>query len=760
MLEINRARSPKAIGVRLEAALSFVLLVIPLAIGLAWGPYFDDDAYIAFRHARGLVTETGLRPGDGIDGSVAEPSLFESPLFVATLALLAGLGIPLQQAALVLSALGWGATAVTVYRAGRAMGRPISAVTAAALVACNPIVVSTLGTGVSWTAALVGIAIAASEERRWRIRTAALVVMLGTHLGLSTLALAVVLLALQWLDSGRFPLQPSLVVGALLLLGWALPAAVYHVPAPIRCSFSIVRWQSMVRRLLSESEFYWFLLPSLLCGAWGLLVSRQKAWQTGLLWGVWATIAILDGGRTAKAVLVVLGLLLVGLGMDWVIEWLDSREVFRLERVALAASVALVGGLPLGLAQGSSLLQRYQFRPVIRQALEQTAGGWLRSHSEPIATVFGSAPVGYWADRSGTWWNGSNSEPAEVARVLRALNETPPDYCVSLRSIAWDRLTGSDWFQESYVPLKEFESPYDGASPFRVWEYRFGGTDWGERQPLDVRLPGGVDWIGYSYSPARIRPGDKVNVALYLQVPQPFSEPFRIVVELVSPTGGVDWGRDVVTPDRLLTSWWQAGEAVVQRGVLTTRADIPEGAYHLKVHAVTLDLTRTLPIYQGSDVSPLDRIVLGYVGVPYQGEIDSVNAVEANLGNQVSLLGFEVADSLSPDDDLEVAFYWQAQQALVEDYVVFVHLLDTDGRVVASHDGPPMDGRYPTQAWLAGDVVLDVHRIALAAGTPGGTYRLQVGMYRWPSMERLPVWDSEGIEQMDGVLVLRSIEIR
>jgi hypothetical protein len=39
-------------------------------------------------------------------------------------------------------------------------------------------------------------------------------------------------------------------------------------------------------------------------------------------------------------------------------------------------------------------------------------------------------------------------------------------------------------------------------------------------------------------------------------------------------------------------------------------------------------------------------------------------------------------------------------------------------------------------------------------------YRLQVGMYRWPSLERLPVWDSGGIEQVDRVIVLQSIEVR
>jgi hypothetical protein len=107
-----------------------------------------------------------------------------------------------------------------------------------------------------------------------------------------------------------------------------------------------------------------------------------------------------------------------------------------------------------------------------------------------------------------------------------------------------------------------------------------------------------------------------------------------------------------------------------------------------------------------------------------------------------------------------VTLYWEAQREPEEDYIVFVHLLDAEGQVVASHDGPPMEGRYPTQAWFPGDIVSDLHSATLASDTPAGMYRLQVGMYHWPSMERLLVWDSKGVEQADRVIVLQSIEVR
>jgi hypothetical protein len=134
--------------------------------------------------------------------------------------------------------------------------------------------------------------------------------------------------------------------------------------------------------------------------------------------------------------------------------------------------------------------------------------------------------------------------------------------------------------------------------------------------------------------------------------------------------------------------------------------------------------------------------------------------VKADFGHQITLLGFETVDSTSPGTEFDVKLYWEAQQPPEDDYFVFVHLLDANGQPIAQHDGPPMGGRYPPSAWLPGDIVPDVHRIALSPDMPLGMYRLQVGMYRWPSLERLPVWNEQGTEQTDRVMALQSIQVQ
>jgi hypothetical protein len=107
-----------------------------------------------------------------------------------------------------------------------------------------------------------------------------------------------------------------------------------------------------------------------------------------------------------------------------------------------------------------------------------------------------------------------------------------------------------------------------------------------------------------------------------------------------------------------------------------------------------------------------------------------------------------------------VVLYWEARRPPEENYVVFVHLLDAEGQIVANHDGSPMQARYPTRAWLPGDIVRDVHRLVLDSSVPVGEYQLKVGMYRWPDLDRLPVWDSQGVEQADRAFVLQSVRVQ
>ena len=95
---------------------------------------------------------------------------------------------------------------------------------------------------------------------------------------------------------------------------------------------------------------------------------------------------------------------------------------------------------------------------------------------------------------------------------------------------------------------------------------------------------------------------------------------------------------------------------------------------------------------------------------------------------------------------------WEALVPISGDYKVFVHLRDSQGQVVAQHDGIPASTYAPTRTWTPGQVVDDHHSIM--AEVPPGQYNLVVGLYRIEDGERLPRFDGVGTDALLGNLII------
>jgi len=709
-----------------------LILFVPLIVALTWGTFLEKNAYVTFAYARNLVAGRQVTYGLALAGAP-----LAAPLYVAALASLNKVGIPLAQAGLVLSSLGWGATALTLYYVALTMGQPLAATVSAALMVLNPFMVSTLGTEIPWVLALSWTAIALALKKRWRTQTAVLVLMLGTHFHWSTLVLVTLLLGLRWAEEKRFPLRPSLVL-TITALVWAL-VATRNFGTPFSPLQSLVAPGRHLQQLTGESELYWLSLP--LMGLGCLAVKRKAVWA-GLLWGAFTLVIADPVGEPAA---IVASPFLASLGIDWTIKWLDAQDSTQLDHRMLTVGLVLIAALPLGIAQATSLYHRYQARPLARHAIERQVGDWLSARSEPEDTVFGSRRIACLAHGPAVLWDGRAQDQVEMSSVMDVLNARPPRYCVSFNTIAWSWLTRTGWFQDRYEPLQTFETPYDSTSPFTVWGYCFSEFDGGEPQSARTALPNGIALVDWRYWPKWVEPGDAVYVTLRFQATQPVTVSFRTIVRVFSPTDGASWAqRDVKAPRSMPIDWWQAGQVIAERYVLTTTMDMPVGAYPLDI---------SVP---GSDV---EGLALGYVAVPWRGKMEGATSVEATFSDQIRLVGFERLSSLSAGTEVAVTLYWDALRPPDDNYTVFVHLIGPDGHQVSGHDGLPMDGRYPTRGWLPGKIVPDTHRFVLGSGIPAGTYRLQVGMYQWPSLERLPVWNHGGEEQPDRTLLLQTLEI-
>ena len=135
-------------------------------------------------------------------------------------------------------------------------------------------------------------------------------------------------------------------------------------------------------------------------------------------------------------------------------------------------------------------------------------------------------------------------------------------------------------------------------------------------------------------------------------------------------------------------------------------------------------------------------------------------AYPVRFGDQVELLayttsfGSEGRTSLRLGGTLTVVTYWRITAANQQPLQIFVHLLDVGGTYRGGEDR--LDVWY--ENWRAGDLFVQVHRVALDAGASPGEYQVEVGWYRPETMRRLSVTQEESIVA-DRVL-LRAVEVK
>jgi len=134
---------------------------------------------------------------------------------------------------------------------------------------------------------------------------------------------------------------------------------------------------------------------------------------------------------------------------------------------------------------------------------------------------------------------------------------------------------------------------------------------------------------------------------------------------------------------------------------------------------------------------------------PVEPDLQPANLRQAKLGGKMELQGYDVSPSIGrAGQELVATLYWRALAPMDQNYTVFVHLVGPDGERVAQHDGEPWwEVPLPTSTWQPGEKLRDQHVLELPPDLAPGSYRLQVGVYYWQTLERLPVIeDNEPVE--------------
>lgn len=104
------------------------------------------------------------------------------------------------------------------------------------------------------------------------------------------------------------------------------------------------------------------------------------------------------------------------------------------------------------------------------------------------------------------------------------------------------------------------------------------------------------------------------------------------------------------------------------------------------------------------------------------------------------LRAWRVAGEPRPGGALELTLLWHALARQNRDWVVFIHLVDARGQIVAEDNRQPRDGAFPMTQWVLGDWVEDRHPLHLPDDLAAGTYSVLVGLYDPRTDERPGVY--------------------
>ncbi len=263
-------------------------------------------------------------------------------------------------------------------------------------------------------------------------------------------------------------------------------------------------------------------------------------------------------------------------------------------------------------------------------------------------------------------------------------------------------------------------------------------------EPTQVDVTPALRMIGLTIDGARFNSSWRVtdapaslNLQVEWQVKQSMPEK-KIIWRLVDNTGTVWASRGL--PPRYGTGFaaaWIPNELVQDQYDLPLAPAMPRGTYYLETAVEGQPFVRasTIELAQGSAPAPAAAPI--------------AHSADALFGNNIRLIGYDAPATGRAGETIPITLDWQAASDLSEDLTVFVHLVDTDGKLVAQQDGLTQDGFYPTMLWIPNRVVVDRREIALPSTLPPGVYRLVAGLYRVENLARLPVTTSAGVSPDD-----------
>jgi hypothetical protein len=735
-----------------------VVLVTGLAVAaiiLAWGitrpPHNAyDDAYITYRYADNLRQGLGLvyNPGEWVLGTT-------TPLFALLLGTLGLITPDLEMIGHWMGVFCWIVAAWAAIALLWQAGWPRAGLVAGLLLAVEATFLRNLGMETSLLVALMlAVAWAWLGGRKW------LTIFLAAALLLTRQdsALWLLLLGLEvWRSERTLPWREAL--GTVLLVSpWFLFAWWrYGSILPNTTSAKLAHGELMYAADQSTS---WHILWQ--TGTAGLHPAAVGISVVAFLLGVWVIL------RFARSLfwLVAWAILYIA-----VYSWLDvpSFPWYYVPPLAIATLIMALGfGYPLGDRKAESREQSPERRRPIIAALLPALSGCLvivllltRASQVRTISAYRGNPAAY--VQVGQWLAGNTPVESSVASIeigvigylsqrpvldtmglvspdmtrhqlgwietlVYALNVHQPDYAVVLPNTAWDGIVDRWWFQKQYEPVAHVDeiTIYGLREP----------TDESIEMPFQVNYVDGLALTGASLNSRTIQPGMTLEVWLHVdvQAPPPSGYLFTLYLMDAQTYERVAIATAAPFDGRYGSRHWQAGDQLALPVRLEIPHDLQPGAYRLGVVIYDTERETGLPLRDLPDVPDPDVHVgwfrLGSPAPPLGSSEPEAQLLQVQWQDGIELTGIRLTSQpLAPGAMLPVHFAWRTAQPIIRDLTVFVHLIDSQGEIVAQQDRSPFYGRWPTPVWQPGEVLRDTFELALSDSLPPGRYGLRFGFY-------------------------------
>jgi hypothetical protein len=233
---------------------------------------------------------------------------------------------------------------------------------------------------------------------------------------------------------------------------------------------------------------------------------------------------------------------------------------------------------------------------------------------------------------------------------------------------------------------------------------------------------GPIEIIGVTPLETQANAGDTVPLTLHWRAKETPAEDIQVELWFTGESGPPIY-EQVISPTRpdFGAGQWQAGDQWIGFVDIKIPPDVPSGYYFVGIVG-----PEGILMVERIKVEAPDRAF----------ELPSpIHPLKVQFGDVAELLGWQYANNQYTNNQLTL--YWQSLSLTNTAYTVFVHVLDSNGNIIAQRDNPPANGTRPTTSWLPPEIVADTYDLPL----PPEAAALRVGLYDPKTGERLRLPD-------------------